>query len=71
MAGQFYFDLERSEHIVRDLVGTQVDTREQAVIAALAVLNEMRCQSRARDFDHGWRLVIRDASNNIVADLEV
>ena len=67
MGDRYFFDLEDGDDVIRDDVGVEADSPEQAVESAEGVIAEMRARG---DLPSGaWEMVIRSADGALVRKL--
>lgn len=66
MRSVFHFDLENNHEVIEDEDGVEADGLEQAVVEALAGINEMRAAGELDAMGAGWTLVVRNADGTVL-----
>lgn len=69
MGSRYYFDLEDGDEAIRDDIGVEASSLEQAVEVAREAFDEMR---ESGELPVGnWEMVVRDASGTLTRRLPV
>ena len=71
MPHRFHFDLVNGSKIIRDEVGVDAVSPEQAVEEAQAVIADMRERGDLADDEGSWTMVVRDAAGTVVRNLPI
>ena len=71
MPQRFHFDLVNGSKIIRDEVGVDAVSPEQAVEEAQAVISDMRERGDLVDDEGSWTMVVRDATGAVVRNLPI
>lgn len=69
MGARYYFDVTDGADLIRDDVGEEANSPEQALEEARAVIAEMRERDELPDGE--WEMVVRDAAGTLVGRLPV
>ncbi|MCJ2056834.1 hypothetical protein MKL09_09735 [Methylobacterium sp. J-048] len=71
MPERFYFDVENGRERIRDDVGVEVESLEEALIEARSVIAEMAASVTTAASGATWTLVVRDAAGSVVGRLPI
>ncbi|MDP4005670.1 hypothetical protein [Methylobacterium sp. NEAU K] len=71
MPERFYFDVENSRERIRDEVGVEAGSREEALAEARSVIEEMADHVGVTESDDPWMLVVRDGAGFLVGRLPI
>lgn len=68
---RFYFDVENDRERIRDAVGVEAESLEEALAEARSVIDEMAGSVGTGETGASWTLVVRDAAGSVVGRLPI
>lgn len=68
---RFYFDVENGRERIRDEVGVEAESLEEALDEARSVIGEMADSVGTGASGGSWTLVVRDATGAVVGRLPI
>ncbi|MCJ2095773.1 MULTISPECIES: DUF6894 family protein [unclassified Methylobacterium] len=71
MPERFYFDVENDRERIRDDVGVEAESLEEALAEAHSVIEEMAGSVGRGASGASWTLVVRDAAGSVVGRLPI
>ena len=71
MPERFYFDVENGHETIRDAVGVEAESLDEALDEARSVIADMAGQVREAEPDSPWTLVVRNAAGFVVGRVPI
>lgn len=68
---RFYFDIENGQETIRDELGVEAETLDEALGEARSVIDEMADDLGGADLGSPWTLIVRDATGTLVGRLPI